>query len=281
VTSDTGAGSGTADDHEMTQNENTARVGAAGSVRRGKGSHRRGLFRRRHGSVSPGTLLVRVARTDEDAPAEFRVPTFHPMTVLDVLLAIQREHEPSLGFRFSCRVAMCGTCTLRVNGRSVLACQTVVPEDATALRLDPAAGFPVVRDLIVDTTPFWEQWSRITPYVVPADGAAEPAVIAPGSPERQAIDPALDCIQCGACFSSCGIAGQPRTFLGPAALNRALVLIQDSRDTATRERRELVAGADGVDRCHYIYGCTGSCPKGLDPARSIRRLRKGGGTDGG
>jgi succinate dehydrogenase/fumarate reductase iron-sulfur protein len=228
---------------------------------------------------NPDVLTVRVARSAADEPAEFRVETFHPMTVLDVLLAIQRDHAPSLGFRYSCRVAMCGTCTLRVNGRSVLACQTVVPEDATKIRLDPAAGFPVVRDLIVDTTPFWEQWARITPFVVPADDAHEPARIAPDSPERQAIDPALDCIQCGACFSSCGIAGRPRSFLGPAALNRALVLLQDSRDVATRQRMELISGPDGVDRCHYIFGCTSACPKGLDPARSIRRLRRGGGTD--
>ncbi|TDC48640.1 succinate dehydrogenase/fumarate reductase iron-sulfur subunit [Actinomadura sp. KC345] len=234
------------------------------------------------GPDEEGALLVRVTRTDPDAPSEFRVRTFHPMTVLDVLLAVQREHAPSLGFRFSCRVAMCGTCTLRVDGRSVLACQTVVPEGTERIRLDPAAGFPVVRDLIVDTAPFWEQWARITPYVVPSEeAAAEPARIAPDSPEREAIDPALDCIQCGACFSSCGIAGEPRSFLGPAALNRALVLVQDSRDSATSERMELVKGADGVDRCHYIYGCTGSCPKGLDPARSIRRLRKGGRTHGG
>lgn len=234
------------------------------------------------GPGEEGTLLVRVTRTDPDAPSEFRVRTFHPMTVLDALLAVQREHAPSLGFRFSCRVAMCGTCTLRVDGRSVLACQTVIPEGTERIRLDPAAGFPVVRDLIVDTAPFWEQWERITPYVVPSDeAAAGPARIAPDSPEREAIDPALDCIQCGACFSSCGIAGGSRSFLGPAALNRALVLIQDSRDTRTEERMDLVAGADGTDRCHYIYGCTGSCPKGLDPARSIRRLRKGGRTHGG
>jgi succinate dehydrogenase/fumarate reductase iron-sulfur protein len=225
-------------------------------------------------------LTVRVARSDAGEPAEFRVETFHPMTVLDVLLAIQRDHDPSVGFRYSCRVAMCGTCTLRVDGRSVLACQTVLPEDARKIHLAPAAGFPVVRDLIVDTTPFWEQWARITPYVVPADDMDEPAQIAPDSPEREAIDPALDCIQCGACFSSCGIAGRPRSFLGPAALNRALVLLQDSRDVAKRERAELVGGPDGVDRCHYIFGCTGSCPKGLDPARSIRRLRRGGGTHG-
>jgi len=234
------------------------------------------------GPEEEGTLLVSVNRTDPDAPSEFRIRTFHPMTVLDALLAVQREHAPSLGFRFSCRVAMCGTCTLRVNGRSALACQTVIPEGTEKIRLDPAAGFPVVRDLIVDTAPFWEQWRRITPYVVPSrEAAAEPARIAPDSPEREAIDPALDCIQCGACFSSCGIAGGARSFLGPAALNRALVLIHDSRDTATEERLSLVTGADGVDRCHYIYGCTGSCPKGLDPARSIRRLRRGGRTHGG
>ncbi len=203
------------------------------------------------------------------------MPRIEPMTVLDVLLAIQRSEDPSIGFRFSCRVAMCGTCTVRVDGRSVLACQEVVGPQRSHLRIEPVAGFPVIRDLIVDTTPFWEQWARVTPYLVPADGLDEPAVVRPDSAERQAIDPALDCIQCGACFSSCGIAGLDRDFLGPAALNRALVLINDSRDAATARRTEVATGASGVDRCHYIYGCSGVCPKGLDPAGAIRRLRTG------
>lgn len=223
----------------------------------------------------PAPLRVRIFRSDADARTDFEVARFTPMTVLDVLLAIQREHDASLGFRFSCRVAMCGTCTLRVDGTSVLACQTVVPPDTTAVDIGPVAGFPVVRDLVVDFAPFWEQWARVIPYMEPVDSLDAPAQVAPDSVERQVIDPSLDCIQCGACFSSCGIAGLDQGFLGPAALNRAMVLINDSRDAAGRRRLDLVTEADGVDRCRYIYGCTAVCPKGLDPAQSIRQLRTG------
>lgn len=220
-------------------------------------------------------LQVRLVRSDPRDRAEFTIQTFTPMTVLDVLLTIQREHDPSIGFRFSCRVAMCGTCTVRVDGRSALACQSVVAPQTRSLVIGPMAGFPVIRDLVVDTAPFWAEWARITPYLEPHPGSTEPAQVAPDSPERQAIDPALDCIQCGACFSSCGIAGADRTFLGPAALTRAMVLIADSRDAGSEHRSELVTAADGVDRCHNIYGCSGVCPKGLDPARAIRALRTG------
>jgi hypothetical protein len=91
------------------------------------------------------------------------------MTVLDLLLAIQRGADASIGFRYSCRVGMCGTCTLRVDGRTVLACQEPVPA-GDELRLDPMAGLPVVRDLVVDTAPFWAEWARVTPYLVPIAG---------------------------------------------------------------------------------------------------------------
>jgi succinate dehydrogenase / fumarate reductase iron-sulfur subunit/fumarate reductase iron-sulfur subunit len=219
------------------------------------------------------TVHVRVHRSDPDAPRWFTVDRIEPMTVLDALLAVQREHDATIGFRFSCRVAMCGTCTVRVNGRSALACQTPVPRDGRDLRVDPVAGLPVIRDLLVDTRPFWDEWARVTPYMVPREDLREPAVVPPDSEERRTIDPALDCIGCGACWSSCGVADDRRDFLGPAALNRAMVLIADSRDAAGEERLATVAAADGVDRCHYVYGCTAACPKGLDPAGSIRRLR--------
>lgn len=195
------------------------------------------------------------------------------MTVLDALLAIQRDHDPAIGFRFSCRVAMCGTCTLRLDGRSVLACQTRIDLGGDEISLAPVAGLPVIRDLLVDTRPFWSEWARITPYLVPHESATEPARVPAGAPERQTIDPALDCIGCGACWSSCGIAAAGRDFLGPAALNRAMVLIADSRDAIREQRLASVAASDGVDRCHYIYGCSAVCPKGLDPAGAIRKLR--------
>lgn len=227
------------------------------------------------GEPSSRLLKVDISRSDPSARTSFEVGRFEPMTVLDVLMAVQRELDASLAFRFSCRVAMCGTCTLRVNGRSVLACQTVIEPDMQRLALAPAAGLPVVRDLVVDMTPFWEEWERVRPYLVPVEGLDDPATVAPDSPERKAIDGALDCIQCGACFSSCGIAGQQRRFIGPAALNRAMVLINDSRDAAAEERMAVVSSHDGVDRCHNMFGCTNVCPKGLDPARSIRAMRTG------
>jgi succinate dehydrogenase/fumarate reductase iron-sulfur protein len=218
-------------------------------------------------------VRVTVARSDPGAQRTFVVEPFTPMTVLDLLLAIQRGTDASIGFRYSCRVGMCGTCTVRVDGRTVLACQEPAPT-GDEVRLDPVAGLPAVRDLIVDTAPFWTEWARVTPYLVPVEGLDEPARITPAAAERRTIDPSLDCIGCAACWSSCGIAAAGRDFLGPAALNRAMVLIADSRDAAGEERLSEVGGADGLDRCHYIYGCSAACPKGLDPAGSIRRLRR-------
>lgn len=219
------------------------------------------------------TLSVHVHRSDSTAPSTFEVARFEPMMVLDALLAIQREHDPALGFRFSCRVGMCGTCTVRVDGRPALACQTRVTPDQASIRLDPLAGLPVMRDLTVDMTPFFDEWERVTPYLVSEPGADEPARIPPNVAERRLIDPALDCITCGACYAGCGIAGYSRDFLGPAALNRAMVLIADSRDTQRQERLRAVTGSDGVWRCRYIHACTAVCPKGLDPAGAIRQLR--------
>ena len=233
---------------------------------------------------SSAEVTVVVGRSDPDAASTFTVRRTEPMMVLDLLLAIQREHDAAIGFRYSCRVAMCGTCALRVDGCSALACQTPVPVDRDTVRLDPLAGLPVVRDLVVDTTPFWQEWARVTPYLVPRDDLTDPAVVAPDSEERAIIDPALDCIGCGACYSSCAVSAVSRDFLGPAALNRAMVLVADSRDAAAKERLATVLGEGGVDRCHYVYGCSAVCPKGLDPAGAIRRLRRwrlrGGSDDG-
>jgi succinate dehydrogenase/fumarate reductase iron-sulfur protein len=223
--------------------------------------------------MTGGSLSVRVHRSDPGAEREFTVKRIEPMMALDALLAIQRDHDPTIGFRFSCRVGMCGTCTVRVDGRSVLSCQATVGPEVDELRFDPVAGLPVIRDLLVDTGPFWEEWGRITPYLVPRADVGEPAGIAPDSAERRLIDPHLDCIGCAACYSGCPIADHRRDFLGPAALNRAMVLIADSRDTAAGERLAAIDGADGVERCHYVYACTAACPKRLDPAGAIRRLR--------
>jgi succinate dehydrogenase/fumarate reductase iron-sulfur protein len=219
------------------------------------------------------TRTIRVLlRRSGTGRREFEVQATDPVTVLDLLREIQRSHDASLAFRYSCRVAMCGTCAVRVDGRSALACSTVVPPDCDTIDVAPLAGLPVVRDLIVDSRPFWEQWARVTPWFVRAEGVEER--ITAGSAEEELVEGALGCISCGACYSTCEIAQHGNDYLGPAALNRALALVADPRDGAGEERLRIVGGRGGVDRCHYVQACTSACPVGLDPARSIVQLRR-------
>ena len=218
------------------------------------------------------TLEVTLARSDPAARSRFTLELSPPVMVLDVLLALQRQ-DASIGFRYSCRVAMCGTCALRVDGRPALACQTPVLPNVSKLTLEPLAGLPVVRDLVVDTTPFWDAWRRVEPWFVPpADGGGR--TLAAGDASRAAVEEGLDCISCGACWTACDLAGAGHGFMGPAALNRAMTLAADARDGARERRLALVSQEGGVTGCHYIHGCSGACPKGLDPAASIRRLRR-------
>jgi len=225
----------------------------------------------RRSTAAQRTVRVRVRRSAEGDCSEFVVRTVDPVTVLDLLRQIQTTHDPSLGFRYSCRVAMCGTCGVRVDGRSALACRTVLGPEVEHVEVAPLAGLPVVRDLIVDMRPFWAEWSRVQPWFVPlGDGAPPPLEGRDG----ELVDGALGCISCGACYSTCEIARHGSDYLGPAALNRALALIADPRDGAADERLGLVGGRGGVDRCHYIGGCSSACPVGLDPARSIVELRR-------
>jgi succinate dehydrogenase/fumarate reductase iron-sulfur protein len=218
------------------------------------------------------TITVTVQRTEPDARSRFVIDAGTPATVLDLLREIQRRHDPSLAFRYSCRVAMCGTCGVRVDGQSALACRAVLPADADEVEVAPLGGLPVVRDLVVDTRPFWAEWARVKPWFVPAGGDVEQ--LAPGSAAATAVDGALGCISCGACYSTCEVARHGSDYLGPAALNRALALIADPRDGAGEERLAIVGGRGGVDRCHYVGGCASACPVGLDPSRSIVQLRR-------
>ena len=217
-------------------------------------------------------VKVLVRRSESGDRREFAVRARDPVTVLDLLLEIQRSHDASLAFRYSCRVAMCGTCGVRVDGRSTLACRSVLPTDAGEVEVAPLASLPVVRDLIVDMRPFWAQWARVMPWFIPAPGGAES--IRPRTREAELVEGALGCISCGACYSTCELTRHRSDYLGPAALNRALALIADPRDGATRERMSVVGGRGGIDGCHYIGGCTSACPVGLDPARSIVELRR-------
>lgn len=221
---------------------------------------------------STGFISVHVARSDPASPAEFKISLGGERFILDLLLTVQQEHDASLGFRFSCRVAMCGTCTVQVDGRPRLACHTPIPSSAE-VRLAPLAGFPVVRDLVVDRDPFTERWASVRPYLRPVE-AGELELGQPSGADREVIDRSLDCISCGACFAACPVADSERDFLGPAALLRLMVLAADSRVDTLTERLSIAGGPDGVDRCHSVGACTAVCPRNLDPLGGIQRLRQ-------
>jgi len=148
-----------------------------------------------------------------------------------------------------------------------------VPYGTAAVRVEPLAGLPVIRDLVVDAKPFWAEWASVKPWFVPAEHVPDGAM-APGSREAVLVDSALGCISCGVCHASCDIVQVGGDFLGPAALNRALALVADPRDGAADERLRVVGGRRGLDRCHYVQSCGSACPVGIDPSRSIAALRR-------
>jgi succinate dehydrogenase / fumarate reductase iron-sulfur subunit len=195
------------------------------------------------------------------------------MSVLDALFEILEHQEGTLGFRYSCRAEMCGSCAIVINGRERLACGTRLNTLGKTITVEPLRAMPIIKDLVVDMEPFFSKYAAIQPYFV-GDGTTEPAVISPESRLRQGIDPQLDCITCGACFSACPIVATNPHYLGPAALNRAYTLVGDVRDTAANSRLATVTGEDGIYCCRNAASCIEVCPAGIEPLFSIQRLRK-------
>lgn len=206
----------------------------------------------------------------------FRVGLEPKMSVLDAVCVIQRTQDPSLAFRYSCRVGMCGTCSMRVNGKNRWTCRTQVDAlGSDEITLEPLPHYPVIRDLAVDMKPFVERYRRIKPHFVPADpDARDFARIAPHSAERRDIDAHVECITCGNCFGECSLVETNDAYLGPAALNRAFVLNRDSRDGAEAERLSLINGHEGVWGCHTQFNCGEVCPMGISPTRAIQKLKR-------
>jgi fumarate reductase iron-sulfur subunit len=223
---------------------------------------------------------VEVYRCDpEQSPqgymAPYRVPRTDKMTILDALVHIQRYHDRSLAFRYACRLGMCGTCTVMVNGVPRWACRTSIERlGVETIRIAPLRLLPVVKDVLVDYAPFFPKYRAAQSYFVPREGRTEVAPIRPTSRERRAIDPNLECTTCGACYASCTMLAYDVDYLGPAALNRAFTLVRDSRDGARRERLAAVGGEHGCWRCHSLFNCTEVCPKHLSPTRAIQGLKR-------
>lgn len=211
----------------------------------------------------------------EEGPryAAYEVPVQEGTTLLEGLLWIVDNVDGSLSFRYACREAICGACAVFVNGRYRLACKTQVKDlRAKEVVVHPLPHLPVVKDLVVDMTRFWERYRAVHPYLM-AEGFGDQAFYQ-SHEARQALEEMLNCILCGCCYSSCPTVWTNPSYLGPAALLKAYRFAADTRETGSTERLRLVAGEDGVWRCHTIFNCAEACPKEINVTWSIQALKR-------
>ena len=223
-------------------------------------------------------LAVDIWRGSADgAFTRFHVPRRPSQTVLDVVSHIQRHLDSTLAYRFACRVGMCGSCAMTVNGRPRWTCRTHIDRVARDGRIEiaPLAHLPIIRDLVADMAPFFDKWAAVDGCFHGAATRHDPmARVRPDSPGRQAADAGIECIGCGVCYAACDVVAWRPDYPGPAALNRAWTLLNDERDTAGIDRLRKLADQDGCLACHTHMSCGEHCPKQITPTIGIAGLKR-------
>jgi succinate dehydrogenase/fumarate reductase iron-sulfur protein len=223
-------------------------------------------------------LDLKIQRFNPDRDPSRWTETFHiqhwgKMNLLEALLRIQDEVDGSLSFRYSCRGAVCGSCAMRVNGEVVLACRTPARNllGKTAL-IEPLPNFPVIRDLIVDLSAFFNHYREIEPYLHErlVESLSENRM---SEAERKEIDPYITCILCGICYGVCPAFGRDAQFLGPAILAKAYRFLADSRDERFHEILKAVNSQRGLWGCNTVFQCVRICPKEVPPTLGIVKMR--------
>ena len=228
-------------------------------------------------------LTLRIARRDS-AQAGPRLQSYELkagpiMRFVDLLRMINDEQDPTLTWNSSCEHGQCGTCSMKINGRPMLACELLVENaiamfGTTTFTLEPLDIAPVVRDLVIDSDTAYERINRVKPYIIdplPPGTEAEEHQINPDQLE-QYVD-ATRCINCFCCSSAC--ISSHRTFLGPNAMLATIVRVLDPREQAKEERYKTIYSDRGVYRCHTAKGCSHVCPKEIDVAHFIALAKKG------
>ena len=223
---------------------------------------------------------LRVYRYDPDRDANPRIDTYYvdrddcgPM-VLDALIWIKNNVDPTLTFRRSCREGICGSCAMNIDGTNTLACTCGMDESKGAVKVYPLPHMAVVKDLVPDLTGFYAQHASIEPWL--KTETPEPSAEWKQSREdREKLDGLYECILCACCSASCpSYWWNSDRYLGPAALLQAYRWIDDSRDEATGERLDNLEDRFRLYRCHTIMNCANTCPKGLNPAKAIAEIKK-------
>jgi fumarate reductase iron-sulfur subunit len=207
----------------------------------------------------------------------YQVPRQPSQTILDVVTWIQRELDAQLSYRFSCRVGMCGSCAMMVNGIPRWTCRTHVQKvvQGNRLTIEPLRNLPVIKDLACDMSEFFAKWKAAGGQFSPRKTRHDPIEpVLPESPERVAANAAIECINCAICYASCDVVSWNPGYLGPAALNRAWSLQNDERDSGQQARLKAVASDAGCHNCHSHANCATYCPNELNPTASIAGLKR-------
>lgn len=207
----------------------------------------------------------------------YEVPSLESQTILDVVTWIQRNVDPKLSYRFACRVGMCGSCAMMVNGKPRWTCRTHVQKvlDNGTLTIEPLRNLPVIKDLACDMSEFFDKWDRAQGRFQPTKTRRDDVEpIPPTSAPRIKANAGIECINCAICYAACDVVQWNPSYLGPAALNRAWTLLNDVRDCGQIQRLRAVASDAGCHNCHSHQSCTTHCPNELNPTASIAGLKR-------
>ena len=220
-----------------------------------------------------------IYRFDPDKSEQPRVDKYDvdlsntgPM-VLDALIKIKNDIDPTITFRRSCREGVCGSCSMNIDGTNTLACTKYVNDVKGEIKIFPLPHMPVIKDLVPDLKHIYKQYSSIEPWLKTSENPDREIKQSPA--ERKELDGLYECIMCFCCSTSCpSYWWNGDKYLGPAVLLQAYRWISDSRDEEKKERLKKVADELKLYRCHTIMNCTNSCPKGLNPAKAIGSIKK-------
>ena len=227
------------------------------------------------------TKTFKIYRYDPDSAANPRMDTYEvdldscgPM-VLDAIIKIKNEIDPTLTFRRSCREGICGSCAMNIDGSNTLACTMAIADIKGDVKLYPLPHTPVVKDLVPDLTQFYAQYASVEPWMKTQSPVPPDRERLQSKEDREKLDGLYECLLCACCSTSCpSYWWNSDRYLGPAALLQAYRWIADSRDEFTGERLDDLEDPFRLYRCHTIMNCTKACPKGLNPAKAIAATKK-------
>ena len=215
-------------------------------------------------------------KDSEPGYQEYTIEAQENMTILDCLHRIKWELDGTLAFRRSCAHGVCGSDGIRINGKNRLACSTLLKDInyKKTVTIDPLPAMPIIKDLILDMTDFYEKYKAVKPYLInntppPADGERRQS-----NEDAEKLFESAKCILCACCTTSCPSTWTNENYIGPAALLKAYRFVFDTRDEASDERLDIIDTPDGIWRCHTIFNCIEACPKEINITWHISQLKK-------